>query len=311
MIFDQATADRQFGNGCALAIGNFDGIHLGHQALLKQLRDQARQMGLPAVVMSFEPLPHEYFVGSSSAARLSYFRDKFNQLRDLAIDQLYLLRFDQDFARLDRKDFVSQYLQQWLNVRCMIVGSDFRFGFQRKGDIAYLKRTLTTAKLMVLPPVELSGQRISSTWLRRCLAAGDFKQAQQLLGCPYVLSGRVIHGFKLGRKLGFATANIRLSFIRPALSGIFAVIISGAGMTNQIATAYISDRARGNGDYILEVFIFDFDRDIYGQHLRVEFVSKVRSVIHHFDSIEQLKQQIAKDIKAVRSFFTDHGMLEK
>lgn len=292
-----------FNRGCVLAIGNFDGVHLGHQAILRQLLAKADQFSLPSVVMSFSPLPHDYFARHHAVPRLSFFRDKFDDLRQLGIDHYLLIKFDQNFAKLSHQDFVKDYLQHRLNVRCIVVGEDFRFGDQRQGDLAYLQQALPTVELNVLAPVTLNQQRISSTNLRQFLLQGDLNSAALALGHPYRLSGRVGHGYKLGRRLGFPTANIRLSRMCPALSGIFAVKVSGAGMTGHVGAAYISDQPKEDGYYLLEVFLLDRTQDLYGQHLQVEFLAKIREVKHNIDSLEALKQQIASDVEAVKVFF--------
>ncbi|MEM9242732.1 MAG: bifunctional riboflavin kinase/FAD synthetase [Pseudomonadota bacterium] len=289
-------------NGCVLAIGNFDGLHRGHQALIKALVNKARQLAVPAAVMTFEPLPREFFSQQKLPLRLTSLGEKITILRQYGVDKLFLVRFDQSFAQLSKEAFVERYLKKRLKVKGLILGEDFRFGFKQQGDIDYLRQMFPQA-LSILPVVAQNNQRVSSTDLRLSLQRGDFNHVKTLLGRHYSISGRVIHGKKLGRKLGFPTANIRLFHRQPPLEGIFAVNVSGVGKQRLNGIAYISRQATLRDKYyLLEVFILDFDQDIYGCRLQVDFRHKLRGD-DSFDNLDALKQQMEIDNQAARRFF--------
>lgn len=284
-------------------IGNFDGVHLGHQAVLKQLGQIARDRAMPPTVITFEPQPQEYFQPQSAPARLTRWREKFELLRAYGIVQLVCLRFDAQLASLSAKAFVEQVLVQGLNIRCLVVGDDFRFGRGRQGDYALLRVLAADYKYQVVraETYSLDGERVSSTWVREALAAGDMERARQLLGRYYSISGRVVHGDKRGRLLGFATVNIDLHRRQSPLAGIFVARVFGLASQGLPAVAYVGSRpVIGGNQTLLEAHIFDFQQDCYGAHVRVEFIKKLRDD-QQFDSFEALKRQIALDAECARA----------
>lgn len=292
---------------CVLTIGNFDGVHLGHQALLAQLEALGRRVALPAAVMTFEPHPREFFAPESAPARLTSLREKMLLLDAQGVDQLYICRFDARFAALTADEFVERVLAQGLSARHLIVGDDFRFGKGRIGDFAYLQRAGAQHRFGVeaMHTVMVGDERASSSAIRRLLAEGDMAHAARLLGRPYSIAGRVVHGNKLGRKLGFPTANIQLKRIRLALAGIFAVTVEGiaADPLPGVASLGLRPTVEGDGRYHLEVHLFDFDRELYEAHLRVNFLHKLRDEAK-FESLEALTAQIARDCDEARNFLT-------
>ncbi|PXW88206.1 FMN adenylyltransferase /riboflavin kinase [Nitrosomonas sp. Nm84] len=294
----------------ALTIGNFDGVHLGHQAMLARLKDTANKLGLPACVMIFEPHPREFFAPDQAPARLTSLREKLKLLVQAEIDCIHICRFDDDFAGINPEAFITRILNQALSVRWLLVGDDFRFGARRAGDSAMLQ-ALSTANgfaVEIMPSVIMNGQRVSSTAIRQALAHGDLNVAQQLLGRPYSISGRVIDGDKLGRQIGFPTANIQLKHNRPALSGIFVVAVHGAIRSSPatplpgVASLGVRPTVHENGKPVLEVHLFDFNREIYGQHLQVDFLHKLRDEEKYAD-IDTLIRQIEKDVTQAKDFF--------
>lgn len=298
-----------------LTIGNFDGVHLGHQAMLARLKDTAKRLKLPACVMTFEPHPQEFFTPDQAPARLTSLREKLRFLIEAGIDCIYICRFNFDFAKIAPELFVTQTLHRQLAVRWLLVGDDFRFGARRAGDFAMLQalsfENNFTAEAM--PSVIMDGERISSTAIRQVLAAGDLKTAQNLLGRPYCISGRVVGGDKLGKQLGFPTANIQLKHNRPPLSGIFAVSVCGALPSAPtmalpaVASLGVRPTVHDNGKPVLEVHLFDFDRTIYGQRLQIDFLHKLRDE-EKFADLDTLTRQIEKDVAQAKDFFKTAGM---
>lgn len=294
----------------ALTIGNFDGVHLGHQAMLARLKDTANKLGLPACVMIFEPHPREFFAPDQAPARLTNLREKLKLLARAEIDCIHICRFDADFAGIHPEEFITRILNQALSVRWLLVGDDFHFGARRAGDFAMLQAHSATNGFAVeiMPSVIMNGQRVSSTAIRQALAHGDLNAAQELLGRPYSISGRVIDGDKLGRQIGFPTANIQLKYNRPALSGIFVVAVHGAVRSSPatplpgVASLGVRPTVHENGKTVLEVHLFDFDREIYGQHLQVDFLHKLRDEEKYAD-IDTLIRQIEEDITQAKDFF--------
>lgn len=284
----------------ALAIGNFDGVHRGHQAILARLKEGAEQ-GLVPSVMTFEPHPREFFTPATAPARLTSLREKLELLDEAGVQRVYLCRFNHKFASITAAGFMETMLRP-LNVRRLLVGEDFRFGAGREGGID----TLRAAGFQVesLPDVVLDGERVSSTAVRAALAAGDLARAAALLGRPYSVSGHVAHGDKLGRELGYPTANIHMLHERSPLFGIYAVKLRGLGAHDLpgVASLGVRPTVKQQGRPLLEVHLFDFDRDIYGQHVRVLFLHKIRDEAK-FPDLEALKRQIAADERAARDYF--------
>lgn len=290
-----------------LAIGNFDGVHLGHRALLERLTATARQFDLPAAVMTFEPHPRELFAPEQAPARLTSLREKLALLDGCGIDEVYLLHFSRRLAELSAAEFIERVLVQGLGVRHLIIGDDFRFGKGRGGDFALLQAAGQRYGFGVeaMHTIEIDGERVSSSAVRDALGQGDLEHAARLLGRPYCISGRVVHGGKIGRKLGWPTANIQLKRKRVALTGVFAVTVSGLDKRHLPGVASLGVRptlGRGLAP-VLEVHLFDFDQEIYGVHVTVHFLHKLREEMK-FSSLEALADQIACDVAATRKYFS-------
>lgn len=289
-----------------LTIGNFDGVHLGHQALLRMLVDQARALGLPAAVLTFEPHPREYFSPSDAPARLASLREKLLLLSAAGVDRVHVCRFDARLAAVSAQAFIDDLLVEGLGVRHLIIGDDFRFGARRQGDFELLTAAGARRGFAVeaMPTLEQDTLRVSSSAVRAALAQGDLTQAARLLGRPYSIAGRVVTGRRLGRTIGFPTANIPLKHRRPALTGVFAVSVEGlkgmqvAGVANIGVRPTIADEQRPN----LEVHLFDWATDCYGAHLRVHFLHKLREEMR-FDSLQSLTAQISRDAEAAGAWF--------
>lgn len=288
--------------GCVATIGNFDGVHLGHQALLKRLKAVSHQFKLPTQVITFEPQPNEYFQRTQNPARLMRLREKIEALDDVGVDRLLVGYFNKAFSQVTAEQFVEEYLVGRLGIKHIIVGDDFHFGFQRQGDFQLLialgkKYGFTAEKMLTF---EMDGERVSSTLVRKALENGQLKKAVQLLGHPYTLSGRVAHGEKIGREIGFPTANIHLHRLYTPVHGIFAVLVHGLGATPLLGAASVGSRPTVNGSKVLlEVHLFDFNQNIYGRHVRVEFVEKIRNE-EKFETIEAMRLQIMEDVKSAR-----------
>ncbi|QIW16603.1 riboflavin biosynthesis protein RibF [Pasteurellaceae bacterium RH1A] len=301
--------------GCVLSIGNFDGVHIGHQNILARLCDKGMELGLPSVVMLFEPQPREFFAKKSGnltackvPARLMRLRDKLKALEDAGVDFVLCVRFSDTFAQISAEEFISELLVRQLKVRYLSVGDDFRFGAKRAGDY----HTLRNAGLKYRFAVEESHthhfdeNRISSTLIREALQKDDLALAQRLLGKPYAIAGRVAHGNKLGRTIGFPTANIMLNRLVTPIQGVYAVQVKTAQGDFQ-GIANVGNRPTINGTKpLLEVHIFDFNQSIYGQSIEVAFLHKVRSEIK-FASFDELKAQIERDVQAVKGFFNQQA----
>ena len=293
--------------GCVATIGNFDGVHLGHQAVLGQLADKADEFAVPAVVITFEPQPQEYFSHGDIPPRLTRFREKLRALRRFSVDRVLALQFNQALAELSAQQFVQQVLLNGLDIRYLVVGDDFRFGKGRSGDFAMLLQVGKEHGFEVVNMHTFSqgGVRVSSTRIREALQRGDLTEAEQMLGRPYRMSGRVAHGNKLGRTIGFPTANIFLHRKQTPVDGVFAVEMFGidgepvAGVAN-VGTRPTVDEAGTRS--LLEVHLFDFDGDIYWQHVHVDFLHRIREE-RRFESFDALKAQILKDADEARAFF--------
>ncbi len=290
----------------ALTIGNFDGVHRGHEAMVARLKAAARERGLPAAVMTFEPHPREFFAPDQAPARLTPLRDKVDRLRELGVDRVYVCRFDAAFASQSPEDFVARVLGTGLGVRWLQVGDDFRFGARRAGDLALLQRLGPGLGMTVEPmqTVEVSGQRASSTAVREALARGDLGAATDLLGRPYAISGRIVGGDRIGRELGFPTANVRMRLNRPPLFGIYAVEVQGlaSGAWPGAASLGVRPTVTDANRATLEVFLLDFDGDVYGRRVRVDFLHKLRDEAK-YDTLDALKVQIGRDVDDTRAFF--------
>ncbi len=293
-----------------LTIGNFDGVHLGHRALLAELKAKAGTLALPATVLTFEPHPRELFAPEQAPARLASLRDKLELLAECGVDRVHVCRFNRRLAALTAQQFIENILVRGLSVRHLIVGDDFRFGKARGGDFALLQQQGREHRFVVeaMHTVDFGGLRVSSSAVREALARGDIEHAEELLGRAFVIAGRVMHGRKLGRAIGFPTANIQVRRKRLPLSGVFAVAVSGIAAQPLPGAANVGVRptlAEGLKP-VLEVHLLDFDRDIYGAHVDVNFLHRLRDE-EKFESLDALKAQIARDIAAVRRFFETHS----
>ncbi len=295
--------------GCVVTIGNFDGVHLGHRAIIQQLKARAKAFGLPSCVVIFEPQPLEFFRPEAEVGRLSTLAEKLYLLRESGVDQVLVLKFDQDFSQLSAQQFVEQILVQGLKIRQAVVGDDFCFGKARQGDFAYLceqgeKQGFAVADLN---SVCVDDARVSSTRIREHLISGDLLAAEQLLGRCFSITGRVFHGDKRGRTIGFPTANIALRRCYSPVRGVFAVevyrLTDEADSAPMLGVANIGHRPTVKGTrHQLEVHLFDFDGDLYGQRLRVELRYRLRDE-QRFDSLDALVEQIQRDAAAARDFF--------
>jgi len=281
----------------ALAIGNFDGMHLGHQALLKYLIEVSKTKKLTPAVMTFEPHPREFFTPFNAPDRLSNLREKLERFEALGVEKVFVCAFNRHFATISAQDFMQNILREKLNVNSILVGEDFRFGAKRAGTTVDFKAS--GFDLISMPQVNLSGKRVSSTRVRNALAIGDLQAASQLLGRHYSISGKVVHGAQRGRELGFPTANIHMRHERPAIKGVYAVKLDGL---NAIANLGVRPTISGVPKLLLEVHVLDFDNDLYGKHVHVEFMHKIREE-KKFESLDALKAHIAKDIDVARRYF--------
>lgn len=289
--------------GCVLTIGNFDGVHLGHQAVLAQVKAQAQARGEAATVMTFEPQPQELFQPDKAPARLTNFREKHLALRAQAVDRHIVIEFNRKFAQLPAQQFIEEVLVRQLGVSFLVVGDDFRFGRGREGDFALLKSAGQNLGFEVVDTHSYRQQqkRVSSTAIRAALAAGDFTDAAAMLGRPYQLQGRVVHGEKKGRTLGFPTANLQLKRLHSPLQGVFAVKVQRADGSWHAGVANIGKRPTLAGAKMqVEVHLFDFDEQVYGEHLLVQPVHFIRGE-QKFADLEALQAQIVKDSAVARS----------
>lgn len=289
--------------GCAATIGNFDGVHRGHQAILARLRERARELGVPSCVVIFEPQPREYFSPQTAPARLARLRDKVQLLADEQVDLVLCLAFNKRLSQLSASEFVDTILIDGLGVKHLEVGDDFRFGCDRAGDFDFLTQagSLQGFTVEAARTVELDGQRVSSTQVRKALAAADFERAEQLLGRPFCIEGRVLHGQKLARQLGWPTANVQLKRRRVPLTGVYLVSVDIDGKTwPGVANIGVRPTVAGDGSAHLEVHLLDFAGDLYGRHLTVAFHHKLRDE-QRFASLEALKSAIDADVAAARA----------
>ena len=299
---------------CALTIGNFDGVHRGHQALLARVREAATRLGIEAAVMTFEPHPREFFAQRSgdlarAPKRIANLRDKLQSLSNAGIDRVIVEHFNQQFASITPDDFTSRVLVDGLHVKWLMVGDDFCYGARRAGTVEMLKDAGRRHGFQVetLPAVLLGEQRVSSSAVRAALALGDFAQTRELLGHSYKISGHVIHGAKLGRTLGFPTLNLRVAH-RPALEGIFVVQVHGLADHPLPAVASLGVRPTvdDSGRVLLEVHLFDFDASCYGKMVQVEFLEKIRDEEKYTD-LDTLTAAIARDGEQARAWFNQRA----
>lgn len=296
---------------CALTIGNFDGVHRGHQAILRAVRQRADALGVPVCVLTFEPHPREHFAAlagrpTDAPPRILTERDKLDALAEHGVDRVCIAHFGESLAKLPAEAFIDQLIVDGLRARHVLIGDDFRFGAQRQGSFAMLSEAAQRLGFEVaqMPTVADGGERISSSLVRNALGRGDFDLAHRLLGRPYFISGHVVHGRKLGRTLGFPTLNLRLPFPNPALDGIFVVQVHGVDERPWPAVASLGRRpaVEHDGKLLLEVHLFDFSGDLYGRLVRVEFLRRLREE-RHYDSLEALTAQIDLDARQARDFF--------
>lgn len=289
--------------GCVATIGNYDGVHRGHQHIIAALRERAASLALPAVVVTFEPTPREYFEGAAAPSRLTRLREKLAALESCGVDRVVVLRFDDRMRSMAAAEFVDRLLVDGLGVRHVVVGHDFHFARRREGTIGTL-RTAGQVHGFTVEEVDqflVDGERVSSSLVREALNRGDLDRATRLLGRPYRMAGRVRLGKKLGRQLGFPTANLALHRKVVPLWGIFAVRVSGAGLRDHPAVASLGTRPTVDGtDPLLEVHLFDWEGDLYGRYLDVDFVARLRDE-QKFESLDALVAQMHRDAAAARS----------
>ena len=291
----------------ALTIGNFDGVHRGHQAMLARLIEAAEDLQLEPAVLTFDPHPREYFARGDAPARLSTLRSKLDLFRAFGVAVTWVARFDARLAALTAEEFIDHVLVRGLNARWVLVGDDFRFGRGRAGDLALLRARTRPFSVEGMRSIDVGELRASSTAVRNALAAGDLMRAADLLGRSYAISGHVAHGDKLGRDLGFPTANLPLRH-RPPLSGIFAVRVHGlpGGAHHGVASVGVRPTVKSDGRPLLEVFLLDFDQTIYGRRITVEFLSKLRDEERYSD-LAALARQIGTDVNHAREYFAAHA----
>ena len=286
--------------GCVLTIGAFDGIHCGHQEMIRVTRRIAAEQRLPAALLSFEPTPREFFAKATPPARLTRFREKYEALRHYGVERFVCLRFDSSLRSMSPDEFIGTVLVDGLGARHLVVGHDFKFARNMAGNVATLRAAGPAAGFAVteVPPFEIDGERVSSSLVRAALDAGDMGRATRLLGRPYRMTGKVVEGAKLGRKLGFPTANLRPQRRATPLAGVFAIRVSGGGLQNAPGVASLGTRPAVNGtELLLEVHVFDFDGDLYRQTLHVDFIARLRDELGFPDMdrlVEQMKQDAAR-----------------
>ncbi len=291
--------------GCVATIGNFDGIHLGHQKVIQQLLEKARQLNWPSLVITFEPLPQEYFRNSAAPARILRFREKLTLLEKLGVDRVLCLLFNAKLANLSAENFVSEILHHQLGIKWLIVGDDFHFGHNRQGDFPLLQKMGASLGFQVSGTDTLlyAGQRVGSSHVRTALAQGDLQLTAQLLGRHYSMCGRVIYGDQRGRQLGFPTANVALRRRVIPIQGVYAVLVHGLDAKPVPGVANVGNRPTVDGNRsLLEVYLLNFNKEIYGQRLEVEFLQKLRDE-QKFASLDLLKAQILQDVIHAKKFF--------
>lgn len=293
-------------HGCVATIGAFDGVHLGHQAVIRHLLEKATELDLPSVIIVFEPLPREYFAPVEAPARIMSFWEKCRAMEELGVDRLLRIRFNEEFRAMSAQRFVDEIFVAGLGVRYVVLGDDFRFGAGREGDLSFIQQEGERYgyEARSTPTFAIADERVSSTRIREALERADFETAAALLGRPYSISGRVVYGKQLGRTIGTPTANLELRRLRAPLSGVYVVEVSGAGLeaaqgvANVGVRPTVDDSIKAN----LEVHLLDRNIDLYGRHIEVTFRHKLREEIK-FDSIDELQKNIARDIENTRAWF--------
>lgn len=311
-VIEDTAGFRQYHQACVATIGKFDGVHTGHQLILQQLRGKASEFGVPSVVVLIEPHPEEFFAVSPQdcPARLSELEEKLLLLEEQGVDVVYKLRFDAVLQSQSAEDYIEEFLVKGLGIVCLIIGNDFRFGHKRRGDFAMLKAYGATHgfELLESASCEHQGVRISSTYVRQQLQAGEFERVELLLNRPYGISGTVVKGQQLGRDLGFPTCNVKLNRKTLPLHGVYACdvkvnnvdlaerFLKGAANIGYRPTVSDSNKA------VLEVHLLDFDSDLYGEQITVIFRHKIRDE-QKFASLDALQARIAIDVQTVRAFF--------
>ncbi|MCQ8104294.1 bifunctional riboflavin kinase/FAD synthetase [Methylomonas sp. SURF-2] len=293
-------------DGCVLTIGNFDGLHLGHRRVIERVAAHGKRLGLPTVAMVFEPQPLEYFLGDHAPSRLTRLREKVIQFAKLPIDELLVLPFNRALADCDAEQFIQDILLSKLNIKHLVIGDDFHFGKARRGNFALLQHRGQEYGFAVesTDSFELEGLRVSSTVIRDALGEGDLAQAKSLLGRDYSVCGRVAHGDKRGRELGFPTANLRMFRKNTPLVGVFAVTMTGLDGGELYGVANLGNRPTvdGGATAVLETHLFNFNRDIYGRYVEVHFKARLRDEVR-FESLTALRAQIAHDVSEAQAFF--------
>jgi riboflavin kinase/FMN adenylyltransferase len=292
--------------GCVLTIGAFDGIHRGHQEMIRVLRMIATARRLPGALLSFEPTPREFFARGTPPARLTRFREKYEALRQYGVERFVCLRFDAALRSMSPDEFIGNVLVDALGAQHVVVGHDFKFARNMAGNVETLRAAGPKAGFAVteVPPFEIDGERVSSSLVRAALEQGDMARAARLLGRPYRMTGKVVEGAKLGRQLGFATANLRPRRRATPLAGVFAVRVSGGGLHNAPGVASLGTRPAVNGkELLLEAHVFDFEGDLYRQHLHVDFIARLRDEVW-FPDMEQLVEQMQKDAARAREILS-------
>lgn len=308
-LFRDVDGGALFPHGSVVCIGAFDGLHLGHRALVRHAVSRARDLSLPAVALSFEPLPREFFSRDLPPPRLTLARGKYQGLRALGADSVGLLRFDARLAAMSAEEFVRKLLVGRLGAREVWIGPDFRFGNRRGGDLPLLKALGAELGFVAgeIEPVQSQGERVSSTRIREALRGGDFTDASRLLGRAYSIGGRVVRGKQLGRTLGFPTANLRFPKT-PALSGIYATWVHGVGERPRASVSSFGTRPTVDGvEPLLEAHLFDFDGDLYGRHIEVEFVAKLRDELK-FPDLPSLTEQMQRDAETARRLLSEQRL---
>lgn len=294
--------------GCVATIGNFDGVHLGHQSVLAQLVEKGQELDLPTTVIVFEPQPLEFFQPGKVPPRLTRLREKLQALKRYSVDRVLCINFNERFAQLSAEEFIQRLLVDGLGIRYLLVGDDFQFGKGRNGNFAMLEQAGIEKgfQAVTMRTFGIEGERVSSTRVREALQQGNLRQAEKLLGRPYRMCGRVAHGDKIGRTLGIPTANIFLHRKRSPLHGIFVVEVFGLDREPIRGAASIGTRPTVGGTRtLLEIHLLDFDDHIYGKHLQINFLHKIRDE-EKYDTMDELKARMMQDIDETRDWFAKH-----
>lgn len=295
--------------GCVVTIGAFDGVHLGHQAVIRHLLDKSLELSVPSLVIVFEPLPREYLSPLKAPARLMSFREKFYAMRALGVDRLMRVQFNEGLRAMSAQQFLDNIFVAALGVRYVVLGDDFRFGNDREGDLEFIRQQGPRYgyEARSTPTLTIEGERVSSTRIREALELADFAAAERLLGHAYSIAGKVVYGRQLGRTLGTPTANLELHRLRAPLSGVYVVEVSGAGLNRAVAVANVGVRPTVDNSIKanLEVHLLDREIDLYGKHIEVSFRHKLREE-QKFDSVDELRVNIEKDIENARAWLALH-----